>query len=1051
MKFKGIPKEKLNTHKLSYINLEKEISNKINNILNLIIFDINKKSKSIYTNDYINYMNDNLYKLKDKNQIFHNSINNLHIKWKYYNKISIGVLKEYVKLFHKNKKNFNLIFTNKEPLYKEKEEKLYRNNKDESDVNILNKVIKESGKFNEINSIVYKNIIYENTLNEKWEEHKNRREDNNTFINCLSNWYVDLYKDININDIKYVWLKHLIVIFKLLIDCNLKVDDKRKLDITKVITNFLKNKNIHINNDLYFSYTYMLSKINMIDKEMVILICNNIKNDYKLLSSLNKFYLFSSLHNFDFSCKKFQQIINYLYRYFYHLIKEKYIHIKSHRHFNDKYEVSNKDSLEKKKVNLNNNRIGEEIYLNSNNKIITPVNSKNKNEEFLIINNYLFDIYENLYKRKKYISYLDKVIFKYIINEELLKYNKIHLTVFKSIIKICDKDMLDFLFKKIIENIESYDTTEIYSMLKYFIKCQNELFFDFLLFLKKKNFENMNLKHIICLYLSINRILVKKYKRKKKKKNISSIQNYYIEEFLNINCYEYDELMNTNYTEKEEYIEDNLDTNNLMMECEHFLSNESKKNNNFEEIKACLEIIKNINENIITILTKKINYLNNNNIITILYNTCSTFSEKQIIFVNKLFSQLYEENYLIINFLHIYNKLFSNFVFYYSKLSIDMRFINLMENNKESIKLISTYEKKVENSFNYIKKRYYINEHALYDFSKYTIILNIYEKFFLDIFIYYMYQSNKESETYKQKLFSLIIHIYTHLQFIFFNSCDRIFPINKLELIFNYSEHIVKNINIYINSIIYPLKFIKKRHIFKSNKNEKASNVKSNDFCKSHLFLNSSGNDINLLQYSLFNEKGFNISSININENKDLNILYNNISNNSNDIVSINAHENIDNNINKFSSDINDNSGDNSIYSSENDIRKFFFIIQYINYICSYIYFRTNASKSLSIKKNTIYICLSLLRYNKENMVVINNIFKILKGMNVDEICKNIIFIFALDYIHEYCNIRGILIKLFRFIKKDKMHNISTFKIPPNNTNFKILTRYLKYMEKRYE
>ncbi|CRG95867.1 conserved Plasmodium protein, unknown function [Plasmodium gallinaceum] len=1053
MKFKTFPIEKLNinTHKLSYIILEKEINNKINYILNLIIFDTNKKSNCIYRNEYIDYINNNLYKLEDKSHIFRDSINNLHIKWRYYNKISINVLKEYVKLFYRKKKNSNFFSINEELINIEKKE-CHKQNKDKNDVKLINEVINENEKLNNVNRITHKNIVYKNILSRKSIESKNKRETENSCINSSNDYYVNFYKDININDIKYIWLKHLLVIFKLLIECNLKVDDKRKLDITRVITNFLKNNNININTDLYFSYTYLLSKINMIDKELVILMCNNVKDDYKFLSSLNKYYLFSCIHNFDFSSKKFQQIINYLNHYFYELIKEEYINIKRYSYFNEKNETSNKDSLEEKKKDscLNNNQIFKEMPVNCINKLIAPSISKNKSEEFIIINNYLFDIYENLYKRKKYISYVDKIIFQYIINEELLKYNKIHLKIFRSILKICNKDMLHYLFKKIIENIESYDTSEIYNMFRYFIKSKSEFFQDFLLILKDKNFENMNIKYLIYLYISINRILAKDFKKNKKKKNSFSIQNYYIEEFSSINYDEYDKLINEiNIEKKKEETTDSLDANNLIRKCEDFFNNESEmENNNLKVISECLDIINSINEEMITVLIKKINYLNSNNIITILYNTCSIFFEKQIIFVNKLFSQLYEENYIIINFLHIYNKLFYNFVFYYNKQDNNIKLMNLMDNIKENMKLISVYEKKTEIGFNYIKKRYYINEHILNDISKYTIILNIYDKFFLDTFMYYIYLNSEKSEVYKKKLILLIIHIYTHFQFIFFNSSNRILPINILELIFNYSQRIIKNINIYINAIICALRFTEKRKIFKSNKNENKSNMKDSNFCKHHV-LNSSSYDINLLLYNLFNENEFNINSLNINENNDSNILHINVNNNFDNTLSANVDENINNNFDKkFSSIMNYNLQDN-INNTISNIRNFLFIAQYINYICSYIYIRTNSSESLSIKENLIYICLSLLKYNKENTFVINNIFKILKGMNSDDMCKNIIFIIALDYIHKYCNIKGILIKLFRFLKKDDIRKISSFNIPSNNTNLKILTRYLKHLEKR--
>ncbi|SPJ12742.1 conserved Plasmodium protein, unknown function [Plasmodium sp. DRC-Itaito] len=1229
MLLKNILKGQVNYKKATYINIEKDINNKINKILNLIVYDVNKK-KNIscsFITDYIKYMNKHVYKLRDEQDVIPDSKDNLYIQWKYYDHITVNVLKEYVKKCHRNNIDYKNNYEKKKriesssftandtsalfPFHmidnyaKTKEEEEKKNDIYYDMCNILgNKNVSSEKKKNIIKLQKYEEEITCEMKNDKIiDNHIISKRDNiqkhiyENYVhndkNILNNSSYIYYNIPNLNYIKYMWLHHSLVIFKLLIDTNLKVDIKRQFNMTKIIVSLLKqqnyinsnnnnNNNININSnnnnnnnhnnniidiDLYLSYFYLLSKINMIDKHMVIQLCTLFKKDYKNLSDLNKFYLLRCIYIFDYSSKNFQQMLNYLQKYFYTLIKKHYLDNNTYHNYDicihpidEKKEVSSNNMYynigrtqngEKTEISslrkyTNNINVNENVNLNENinsininlkkkknnninfNNIDDAYNNtdvynsffsssykmystdmcyhslckkRNKNNDNLFFHNYLLEIFEVLFKRKKHISLLDKTIFKGVVNQEVSIYNKINLDLFKNIVKLCDEELIYFLFNKIIQDIENYDNLEIYQLLTYLKKYEENntffYFYKFFLILKEKQFEYMNIKYVIYIYIYINRYLNKEFKKQQKKKmkdlisinineqineihNVDNIidmlhkksnftsQHEYIYTFLNFNIYNINNYNSKQIVKNETNDNHNVEFfNNLLNEHmnqkhedvkkDNFFSSEDKDKMKIKNQFMCIELLNDINKNITTVITQKINYINIKNIITLLYNTCQIRYEYQMSLVINLFYHLYEEYYMLINFLHLYKILFQNFLFYhYNGITEYIKEIH-DENKGEYIcmdkrnnYMMHKYENKMKHIYNYINRRYYINEHRLYDINKFTILLNIYEKYVFDFISYNIYKcSNTQDEKINEKDILknsfFLIYIYTHLQYIIYNKKknynDNI-PLNNIELIFKYSKLIIKKIIVYLKSNLWALGYIQNMNDFKCNDDNNNNNINNFQMCKHIKYKFNNEVECNVIPNNFYEKNKFDILLFEkLKDNKFASINFSTF---------INCYNNKE--YNEFTNDIIPYNINNSILNFEYNIAPLFYhILQYINYICTYIYFNINKNENITIKESLIYISLTCLKYNlnisNHNIFLINNIYRILKSMHINEIKKNILFIISLDYIYKCCNVKNIIRKLFRSSKNRNFNYIFNMNDIHENTRCKILSRYIKYLK----
>ncbi|CXI50136.1 conserved Plasmodium protein, unknown function [Plasmodium berghei] len=997
----------MNLHKLSYIVLEREINNKVNAILNIIVHVNKKYINSEYGDSYLkfiatNYSSGNAnfterstshthFNIFDEhNQSVYND--NIVLTCKHYSNASLNLLKQCARSFHRDKSQYNT-----------------KNLK-----NVKNKT----------------NII---TRGNYLNDIKNGKELNNRIISELNYSHIVT----NLDDIKHLWLKHIMIIFKIIIESNLMIDIKRKLELTTFIVNLLKNKNINIsiiNTDLFLSYAYLLSTINRVDREFAILLCERVLNNYKSLNILNKFYLFSSIYNFNFLSKKFQQMTNYMHKYFYSLIKEEYLanrkgnNIPSYFEDGDKGHSSNSITFPYRTQNH------DEIVESKKKYVLLQDRSQNK-EYLVVVNNYLFNIYDILFKNKKHISHEDRSLFKHVINEELLKYNKINYNFFRMIIKMCDHNLVHFMFTLIVNNLEAYNHIEINNILIYCSKNNNNYFCLFWGILKENGFENINIRHVIYLYIYINRML----KRKMKKKELhndeyesngcniggkiplhhGTFSNKYVKELLSnplqyksekkgsntvSRSLELNSIKNIeeekNSTKKDRIIQ----FNKLMNEWECYYDNlleikkrEKANKNDINIIEKNMHILKNINDLLVQVLKKKIYYLNVNNVITLLYNTCPIYDENQAKLVHSFFSQLFEDNQLVVNFTHIYNELYKNFIFYNDKdkLSNIDGGDSTMEfplYNSDNIKI---YEKRLSNIFSYIKKRYYINNRIIYNTSKYTIMLNVYNKFVVDILMFYLYKNNIYDDYMLRErkiIKDFLIHIYTHILFIFFNKKEKDVQIKELELIFNYSRSITKKLYLYAYSIKYG------STILDQLQNKLACmDLCENPFC------------------DFFDQKIIVPLEVNTNDEE-------------------NCHVKI-------------NEDHISPFLNEKEILE---IVEYVNYACTYIYYKFINCVTSHISENIIYIYLCSLKYsNKNSTFVNNNIFTFLKNIQSHKLSSNIIFAIALDYIRNSFNVKPIVLKLFRVLKKRSNIKATDFTFSSIDNRFRITNRYYYYADQK--
>ncbi|KOB89786.1 hypothetical protein PFDG_05340, partial [Plasmodium falciparum Dd2] len=80
MILENILKGQVNYKNASSINIETDINYNITNILNLIVFDVNKKKTAScsYVTDYIKYRHKHVYKLRDEPDL-HSRFPNVHL------------------------------------------------------------------------------------------------------------------------------------------------------------------------------------------------------------------------------------------------------------------------------------------------------------------------------------------------------------------------------------------------------------------------------------------------------------------------------------------------------------------------------------------------------------------------------------------------------------------------------------------------------------------------------------------------------------------------------------------------------------------------------------------------------------------------------------------------------------------------------------------------------------------------------------------------------------------------------------------------------------
>ncbi|SBT44865.1 conserved Plasmodium protein, unknown function [Plasmodium ovale wallikeri] len=925
-----------------YSLLEKEINNKVNTILNCILYNkhnnLYSQCRNMYRKDIKHstwsVVDDRKYDTRDR---IDETKNCTLRKWRYYDKMCIDLLKEYVKLVLRSKRNSNMLLSanrdqvgehiytvdhgrrGKEEIYayqRKNEENIHKNEKKNE------KIEDTSSECHNVTMLHRAQMV---------------KEQNGLFIDRLN--FAE--EDICLKSIKFLWLKHVVIIFKLLIEDNLRVDDKRKFAMTTAVVKVLKSggggmqgNSVLWNNCLLVS-CHLLATINMIDRELLLLICRRMEKVYKSLSHLNKYYLFTCVHNYSFISKKFQQMVKYVSSYFYNLLKDKYL-----RKDGQQIEGRKREKMQQTNDGETTTTKEEENITNiANNKLaFSSVYSLRRREEYFPpFDNYLQHIFYIMFKGKKFISQRDRALFKCAMDDDLQKGNKINCKYFRTIINMCDKDLRLFLFHNIVNSLEFYDNAEMYSILTLLTKCEDEYLSDFVHILKEtSSFERMNIKHVASLYILINRILKKEMKRRRRSslrwngdsKTGNNVGGITSTEYASL----YEELSHKAF---------HLDI--LLNESEKNFAEETKLDNDdvVNAVKGKIELVKSINELLLPILTKKKNYLNSNTIVTLLYNTCPIEEEEQVVFVYNLLLQLYEENRLGINFVNIYDVLFRNFCFYLEEERNNgtVGVYTICNNGqKESISSMSIYENKVKRIFHHIRRRFYVNEETIYNVSRYTIVLNILAKFVLHIFTHCLHKNDEERELLQIKMTSLIIRLYTHLHFIFDARGEATFQGNQMELVLNYSRRIVDSLGEYVDAIIHS------EGVASALGSHNPMDMSKNG--SAHMFA--------MVLYGKSNEDATTISS--------------------GDKRMCTGGE-IPNK--KESPQLVCSSSCNY---GNSYVKSFLHIMQYIAYVCSFIHLTKGEEEGINIKENMKYIYMRMLKYDNQNGHLSNSIFGIPKN-----------------------------------------------------------------------
>ncbi|SBS87169.1 conserved Plasmodium protein, unknown function [Plasmodium ovale curtisi] len=925
-----------------YSLLEKEINNKVNTILSSILYN---KHNNLYSQCRHTYRkdikhsawsvdDDRIYDTRDR--IYETKDCALQ-KWRYYDKMCIDLLKEYAKLVLRSKRNSNMLLGANRDLVGEHTYTADHGRRGKEEIYAYQRENEENIHKND-----KKNEKLEDTCSECHNVSMLHRAE---MVKGQNGFFIDRLnfaeEGINLESIKFLWLKHVVIIFKLLIEDNLRVDDKRKFAMTTAVVKVLKSGggdkqgNFVLWNPCLLLSCHLLATINMIDRELLLLICRRMEKVYKSLSHLNKYYLFTCVHNYSFISKKFQQMVKFLSSYFYNMLKDKYLR-------KDGQQI---ERIKREKTQQTND--GEtttkekEFFTNiANNKLaFSTIYSLQRGEEYFPpFDNYLQHIFYIMFKGKKFISQRDRILFKCAMDDDLRKGNKINCKYFRTIINMCDKDLRLFLFHNIVNSLDFYDNIEMYTILTLLMKCEDEYFSDFVHILKETScFERMNIKHVASFYILINRILKREVKRRRRSSLRWNGDNKTGNNFGGVTSTDYVSLY-------EELSHNDFHLDILLNESEKNFAEETKLDNDdvVDVIKGKIELVKSINKLLLPILTKKKNYLNSNIIVTLLYNTCPIEEEEQMVLVNNLLLQLYEENQLGINFVKIYDVIFRKFCFYFEvERNNGTVGVYAICNNgqKQSNSSMSIYENKVKRIFHHIRRRFYVNEDTIYDVSRYTIVLNILAKFVLHIFTHCLHKNDEEGELLRIKMISLIIRLYTHLHFIFDARGEATFQGNQMELVFNYSRRIVDSLGEYVDAIIHS------EGVASSLGSHNPMDMSKNG--SAHMFV--------MVLYGKSNEDATTISSAGKrmctggeipSKRESPQLVCSSICN-----------------------------------PGDSYVKSFLHIIQYIAYVCSFIHLTKGEEEGINIKENMKYIYMRMLKYDNKNGHLSNSIFDILKNV----------------------------------------------------------------------
>ncbi|EUD66497.1 hypothetical protein C922_03131 [Plasmodium inui San Antonio 1] len=801
--------ERACTKKWSHIYVEKEIHTRVNDLLNRIVYGRNKGvclqgRREPHCTDRVRSPEDSNVKATSK--------------WKCYDKIAVDLLKEYVREFHRRKKNCRFIICQGEKLPNEGKtvEGKQQRVKDTSDCANGRSVDKDG----DVPMVQLTKHTNTSSLGKEQPEQPSKHPPDNNSSSRMNT-------TVNLNHLQYLWLKHTMLIFELLIGSNLRVEEKRNSQMTTTVLALLKRtlkamprdcpENGSARVDTLLSWAYLLSKVNMVDKELIIQMCHFFQNHLKTLTSINKFYLLSCMSSFHFLSKRFLRVGNYLQGYFYNLLKmeleghhlqEGGVNVRVHRHAEHSEEGRKRTHAAARFVNGTD----EPAARAANTAATTPA----PHPSFCAS-----EVCQVLFKQKKHLTHLDRTILKNVLNGEVAKYGKVTSPFFKFIVKLGDRDLQRFLFDRIIEHVELYEQGELNSVLGSFVKReglgkkqqgelangeihqageQDEEFSTLVHILLEADLHSMNLKHVSYLYVYINRLLKKELRRTACwRKGKAKDEGDWVGRVATQEGGAQTSYSQNGYTGREQ--EGDI---NPFHPFEKILEGEDAHGGGGLPDGAPhggnIPLMNQVNEKIILTLTEKMYYIKMNNIVTLLYNTCPIISPKQVAFLEVCFAHLMEEKYLTFNLAKVYRSVYHHFVhsgmdksekcqIYVSRAKCFKRSsIANAEDRSSTLAVTSQHEQKVEKIFRYLKERYYLKrEQDLGDISTCTILLNVCHKFLLDMLVYSFHRSqgwghsewNEQSPGQERSpgddqlrcsgaaaVLDLVQHIYTHLHFV---------------------------------------------------------------------------------------------------------------------------------------------------------------------------------------------------------------------------------------------------------------------------------------------
>ncbi|SCO74718.1 conserved Plasmodium protein, unknown function [Plasmodium vivax] len=778
-----IVSERASAKQWAHIYIEKEIHNRVNNLLNCIVYGRNRGvlplqgGREPHCADPVRTPDDSNGKATSK--------------WKCYDKVAVDLLKEYVRAFHRGeKKNHRLMVFQREklPSGEKTAEGKEQRVKDTSECPNGRSVNRDGDH----PMVALTELTDPSRLSPK-QTSRHLTDNPNRRINT----------SVSLNHLQYVWLKHTMIIFKLLIGSNLKVEAKRKFEMTTTVLAVLKRtlrgmsrggtEQARTRVDTLLCWAYLLSKIDMVDKELIIQMCHFFQNEVKTLSSANKFHLLSCMSSFHFLSKRFLRVGNYLRGYFFNLLR-----VERGRHAREGGEPTCAPVLP---VNRSDQPAAAAAATPAASPAASPTCCAS-------------EVCQVLFKQKKHLSHLDRTILKNVLRAEVASYGKVTPPFFKLLVKLGDRELQRFLLDRIIEHVELYEQVELSSVLGSFVKRegkgklakgkltkgeihpeagqaagQEEELSTLVRILLEADLHSMNLKHVCYLYVYINRALKKELRRAtcgrmgraKQEEGCTQMGHPASEQGADANPFQ-----------PFEQICGGEDGPEGGPHSGGPYSGDPQTEN--------IRLMNQVNEKIILTLAEKIYYLRVNNLVTLVYNTCPIISPKQAAFLELCFAHLLEENYLTFTLARVYRSLYRHFVgsgmCKSDGTSIvvgkgkGLNCLNCLnragspygEGANSTLAATSPYEHKMEKICSYLKERYYLRrDQHLGDISMCTILLNVCQKFLLELLVYSFHRSQGggQSKWAEQPpgrgqpscggaaaVLELVQHIYTHLHFV---------------------------------------------------------------------------------------------------------------------------------------------------------------------------------------------------------------------------------------------------------------------------------------------